>query len=141
MKQFKVICLWFCMTAMAYAFPIIGGAADWTWQNPLPQGNSFNDVWGTGSDVFVVGDYGTIFHYDGSAWTEMSSGTTEYLQSVWGSSGSDVFVVGSKGTILHYNGSVWSEMNSGTTNGLGGVWGQFRIRYFCRGWFRHNNSL
>ena len=43
----------------------------------------------------------------------MSSGTTDNLESVWGSSGDDVFAVGGGGTILHYEGSAWSDMSSG----------------------------
>ncbi len=46
----------------------------------------------SGSDVFAVGRYGTIVHYDGSAWSPMSSGTGQGLRSIWG--GSDVFAVG-----------------------------------------------
>jgi hypothetical protein len=81
-------------------------------------------VWGSsGSDVFAVGSAGTILHYDGTAWSAMSSNTTERLRGVWGSSGSDVFAVGDRGTILHYDGAVWSEMDSGTDSSLGGVWG------------------
>jgi hypothetical protein len=39
-------------------------AADWTWQNPLPQGNTLYGVWGSsGSNVFAVGSSGTILHY------------------------------------------------------------------------------
>jgi hypothetical protein len=50
---------------------------------------SFNNVWGSsGSDVFVVGNSGAIFHYDGTTWSRMTSGTTKYLQSIWGSSDS-----------------------------------------------------
>ncbi len=65
MKHLKIMFLWFCMMAMAYTVPAIGDTADWTWQNPLPQGNSLRDVWGSsGSDVFAVGDGGTILHYD-----------------------------------------------------------------------------
>ena len=46
------------------------------------------DVWGSsGSDVFAVGNGGTILHYDGSAWSAMTSGTTFALNGVWGSSG------------------------------------------------------
>ncbi len=64
-------------------------------------------VWGSsGSDVFAVGDYGTILHYDGSTWSSIPSGTTNYLLGIWGSSGSDVFVVGDHGTILHYDGTL-----------------------------------
>ncbi len=88
----------------------------WGWQNPLPQGNKLYGVWGSSAtDVFAVGYVGTILHYNGSAWSAMSSGTTEYLHGVWGSSAIDVFAVGISGTILHYNGSAWSAMTSGTT--------------------------
>ena len=78
-------------------------------------------VWGSsGSDVFAVGHYGTILHYDGSSWSPMNSGTSYHLRGVWGSSGSDVFAVGHSasgiGIILHYDGSGWSPMDSGTTN-------------------------
>ena len=39
-------------------------AADWSWQNPLPQGKSALGVWGSsGSNVFAVGEIGTILHY------------------------------------------------------------------------------
>ena len=64
----------------------------WEWQNPLPQGNTLSGVWGnSGSDVFAVGEGGTILHYDGESWSAMSSGTTNWLNSVWGSSGGDAF--------------------------------------------------
>jgi len=71
-------------------------------QNPLPQENTLNGVWGSsGSDVFAVGKYGTILRYDGNEWSEMSFGTIKYLSGVWGSSGSDVFAVGQYGIILY----------------------------------------
>ena len=66
---------------------------------------NLSSVWGSsGSDVFAVGDGGTILHYNGTSWSPMTSGTSENLYRVWGSSGSDVFAVGGSGTILHYNG-------------------------------------
>ena len=37
--------------------------------------HGFESVWGSsGSDVFAVGGIGTILHYDGKAWSDMSSG-------------------------------------------------------------------
>ena len=91
-------------------------------------------MWGSaGSDVFAVGDDGTILHYDGSSWSGMSSGTSEGLKGVWGSQGSDVFAVGMDGTILHYDGSVGSSMSSGTSNDLCWRVGQFGQRRLCRG--------
>ena len=82
-------------------------ADGWEWQNPLPQGNGINDVWGSSqSDVFAVNLFGTILHYDGISWSSMNSGTTEALYGIWGTSSSDVFAVGDNGTILHYAGDV-----------------------------------
>ncbi|MBW1786259.1 MAG: hypothetical protein JRK53_06510, partial [Deltaproteobacteria bacterium] len=76
-----------------------GAAATWQWENPLPQGNHINGIWGaSSSNVFAVGELGTILHYNGSKWSVMSSGTTVTLKSVWGSSGTDVFAVGNFGT-------------------------------------------
>jgi len=79
-------------------------------------------VWGTSaSDVFAVGDGGTILHYNGSAWSPMSSGTTDDLWEIWSTSASDIFVVGGNSdslpytyTILHYNGNEWSVTDSGS---------------------------
>src|SRR5262249_6036342 len=45
-------------------------ADDWRWRNPLPQGSPRSRVWGSGaSDVWAVGDVGTIVHWNGSVWT------------------------------------------------------------------------
>jgi hypothetical protein len=65
-------------------------------------------VWGSsGSNVFAVGDSGTILHYDGSSWSSMTSGTSNDLEGVWGSSGSNVFATGEGGTILHHSADIF----------------------------------
>jgi len=100
---------------------------DGTWtQMDIRVSTPLYGIWGSsGSDIFAVGDAGTIVHYSGgSDWDEnpMDSGTTKNLKSVWGYSGSNVFAVGRGGTILHYNGSSWSPMTSGTYKDLFSVW-------------------
>jgi hypothetical protein len=95
----------------------------WT---PMTSGTTqlLRSIWGSSAtDVFTVGENGTILHYNGSSWSAMTSGTTQLLRSIWGSSATDVFTVGENGTILHYNGSSWSAVASGTKNNLYGVWG------------------
>ena len=58
-------------------------------------------VWGTSSsDVYAVGEDGTILRYDGAAWSESVSGTYPDLFGIWGSSSGDVYVVGDSGTIV-----------------------------------------
>ena len=85
-------------------------------------------------DVFVVGNVITngrsagniIFHYTGSDWTQMNSGTQTILNGVWGSSPVDVYVVGCGSTILHYDGTDWLPVDLGITvpfTDYFGVWG------------------
>ena len=60
---------------------------------------------GSPSDVFLVGDGGTIVRSpDLATWSPQSSGTSEDL------TGADEngFVVGAGGTILHYDGTTWT---------------------------------
>jgi uncharacterized repeat protein (TIGR01451 family) len=80
-----------------------------------------------------VGWNGAIVHYDGVAWSPMTSDTTFSLHDVWGSSGGDVFAVGTAGAILHYDGMAWSPMSSGTTEDLLGVWGSASTDVFAVG--------
>lgn len=119
--------------------------------------SSLNAVWGSsGTDVFAVGhnlfDFGlyyyTITHYDGNSWSLMSkeaatSGTTNNLHGIWGTSSSDVYAVGAAGTILHYDGNIWTDMASGTSSSLNDICGSsntdiFAVgdKYYSSGW-RH----
>ena len=46
--------------------------------------------------------------WDGSSWGTQTSGTIEYLTSVWGSDATHLWAVSTNGTILKGNGSSWS---------------------------------
>lgn len=56
-------------------------------------------------------------------WISMSSGVTETLYDVWGSSNTNVFVAGYSGTILNFNGTDWTQTVSGAPYGLNAIWG------------------
>lgn len=93
------------------------------WENP-PRNVYLRGVWGSAAnDLFVAGDSGTVLHWNGAAWSRMSTGTRAELHRVWGSSGSDVYVSGAGGTLLHYDGSTWSRVTVPTTAGLERIWG------------------
>lgn len=65
-------------------------------------------------DRFVVGNGGTVLHYDGVSFEPMPAPTTEDLWGVWGASPQDVWAVGGSGragseaTVLHYDGVAWT---------------------------------
>jgi len=68
-------------------------------------------IWGSSaSDVWTVGDKGTIRHIGAGAsqWDVVASPTTETLHAVWGSAPNDAWAVGESGTILHWDGAVWT---------------------------------
>ena len=99
------------------------------WSVVRPPTYQVASVWGSsGTDVFAVGDKGTILHYDGDSWDPMNSGTQAELKGVWGSGAGDVFAAGyigssGAGVIVHYDGNSWTPMNCGATGRLTGVWG------------------
>ncbi len=73
----------------------------WTAVYTPPVGVYLHGAWGSGaSDVYVVGDSGTILHWDGTAWTVMASGTTSDLLTVWGTDAQHVWAGGENGTVL-----------------------------------------
>ena len=82
--------------------------------------------WAAGNGVvYVVGASGTILKTTdgGNTWTKQTSGTSNDLEAVWGTSATNVYIAGTKGTILHTtNGTSWTSMNQGT-NDFWDVWG------------------
>jgi hypothetical protein len=99
-------------------------AADWEQLYPAYPTHGFNDIYVAGaSSAFAVGNFGLISHYNGSAWSTMTSPVSDNLNAVWGRSANDVFAVGDNGTILRYNGSAWQAMDSTTSDNLHSVWG------------------
>ncbi len=71
-----------------------------------------NGIWGSSpSDLFAVGDGGAAYHYNGTAWSVLPTGTSSNLYDIWGTSPNNVYAVG-VGTIQHWNGSGWSSVTS-----------------------------
>ena len=59
-------------------------------------------VWGSsGSDVWTVGEYGSVQHYDGTAWSPVAL-TSDTVVGVSGTGPLDAWMVTSAGAILHH---------------------------------------
>jgi hypothetical protein len=66
-----------------------------------------------------------ILHWQGTSWTEVSSGTLSDLNAVWGAAANDIWAVGATGAIQRWNGTRWSTMTATTMYPASwtGVWG------------------
>jgi hypothetical protein len=106
----------------------------WSWCNPAPTGNTLDAVWGIASDdVWAVGAGGTAEHWNGSAWSAVTTPTQFELFGVWGSGANQVWAVGSdaRGTamqvatsvILYWNGTAWGVVDTVPSAELWAVWG------------------
>lgn len=85
--------------------------------------NALLGVWGSdANNLWVVGEKGTILHWDGSVWMASASPTKAKLNGIWGSAAADIWAVGDAGTILHYDGVSWND-RSVMGDDLHGAWG------------------
>lgn len=128
------------LPALLLGLLLAGGCSDDT-PNPTypdeplpPVGTWFLGVWGSAADdVFVVGQPGLIYHWNGADWQREQSGTTAALTDVWGDGTGVVYATGHNGTILRRStGGTWSAMASGTSEHLYSI-GRFQGRILAIG--------
>jgi len=65
------------------------------------------DLQPASSDGWAVGDRGAMLRWNGIAWSEVDSGTTDNLHSVHCNSLNDCWATGDNATIIHWDGSYW----------------------------------
>jgi len=109
-------------------------ASDDEWTILKPALGSLYSVWGSSAqDVFAVGKYGTILHYDGLSWTPQKSGTTSDIYAVWGASGENVFALGPSGVVLRYDGEAWRAESCVDCGGYSQLWGSSGTDVYAAG--------
>ncbi len=81
------------------------------------------DVYGTAAnDVYVGGNLGVMYHFDGSTWTLQNMGSTAAITTIWSPlTETTMYAVGHGGRIWRNTGSGWGGMESGTTEDLFGI--------------------
>jgi hypothetical protein len=110
-----------------------GTLVPWT-QQTVPTTNTLRAVWSAqnGSDVFAVGDQGTILHATGGSPQNATTWVNESytspgvgdLVSVYGFGADDVWAVSTTGRTLHRAGGGWNELPSpGGIDRCTAVWG------------------
>lgn len=106
---------------------------------PVPTSSDLHGIWVSSvSDIFIVGDDGTILHSKGIysySWSLMSSPTNEDLHAVWGTDFSNVYAVGKNGTLLHFDGINWNDLSDKipVAEDLNDIWGSSKDNIYIVG--------
>jgi hypothetical protein len=101
-------------------------------------------IWGTSSnDIYAVGDYGNIAHWDGKRWTKIESGTGNDLYGIWGSFNKktnkyEIMVVGHNlpysNTLLGLENNLSQQIKkNGLPAGLSSIWFSAGRKYYIVG--------
>jgi hypothetical protein len=87
-------------------------------------GFSTTAVWGSSqSDVFAVGLYDSILHFDGTDWTSDAVGDAAYLSDVHGVGPDEVYAVGPRTPLHRYDGNRWTSIDlPEQISGASAVW-------------------
>jgi hypothetical protein len=69
------------------------------------------------NNIYMCGDHGALFHYNGSIWSSINTGMTDIgFLSMYGVSSNDLYIVGyeenspNTGKLIHYNGSTFTVL-------------------------------
>ena len=81
-----------------------------SWPHPSPGKNVYGLAMAGDTSGWAVGEDGLIFEFNGTAWTGVTSPTTETLRRVRVLSKDSAWAVGDGGTVLHYDGSGWEAV-------------------------------
>lgn len=98
------------------------------WLNPLPQlieANPYAKMWGTDSDLWVPGSFGSMMHWNGHQWSSLATGGGRPFSGVFGFGPRNIWAVGYAGALARFDGQYWSEVTNPTTSKetLFGIWG------------------
>jgi photosystem II stability/assembly factor-like uncharacterized protein len=115
------------------------GGTNWiSYTSTLAVTTRFVDVDGTATgNVVIVGDGGTLFHFDGSSWTSHPAPvSTEDLTGIWLQDATNAWIVGTSGTLYHLDLTSWTWTAASpalTTRDLLAVWGSSSSDVYAAG--------
>ncbi len=109
--------------ALSLLFACGPGGPEWI-RAEVPTTQSLHTIHGTSAtDVYAVGNLGTLLHYDGTTWKALDAGGPANLMGVWAASPSEVWVVGGSGTVLRGNHQRFTPVAGAPKASFTKVWG------------------
>lgn len=96
-----------------------GGSA--TTLNMAPD---LQDVWAVNATTaWAVGDFGSIYRWNGTTWSREATPVTGTLFTVWAANATTAFAAGADGAMLRWNGTAWSTLPFPGTGAVSALWG------------------
>jgi hypothetical protein len=100
------------------------------WVDPLLREASIRDMWGTApDDLYLAGDAGIVWHWDGSRFDPMDTGVQVRLEGIWGIASDNIVAVG-PGHVVQWNGMGWNDITPGGHESYQSVWGAETGEYY-----------
>jgi len=98
-----------------------GSGATWQPVEGLAAGSGdvFWGGWADAAGLFVAGDEGAIFHFDGATWTRMDTPAPVPVHALWGNARDALWAVGWMGLILRFDGHEWHRLRGCRVNEAG----------------------
>ena len=72
-------------------------------------GDVFWTAWASEDDVFIAGDEGAIFHFDGHGWERLDAPAPVPVHAIFGASRDRLHAVGWMGAIFAFDGEHWQK--------------------------------
>jgi hypothetical protein len=98
-----------------------------TWSEAASLGNdvrsNIEGLWGSGPDQLWAVGGGSVWRYDGGAWTETLLSAAGTTTAIWGRAANDVYVVGGGGMAFHFDGTTWSDIHAEHAWRFNAIWG------------------
>jgi photosystem II stability/assembly factor-like uncharacterized protein len=123
MKLKTLACLFLLIAGALGSLPITHASGRFWVSSFSPTTENLFDVFMVNAtDGWIVGDSGTILHWNGTEWSQVSqTATTANLRGIYMYNSSEGWAVGLSGTTIHWNGTEWESVTSGTSANLLGI--------------------
>lgn len=95
------------------------GTKSWDEENVPSRAGNLNGVWVVNSRLaYAVGDGGTLYSWNGAAWSKVSGVPNENLSAVVAFGTKSIYVTTLLGTVYRYNGQTWEPLFTATGSQL-----------------------
>mgnify|MGYP001255768820 CR=1 FL=1 len=106
---------------------------EWSFEDSATDVNLYGVSGTNSSDIWAVGQEGTVIHWNGTTWQEIEMETQANLWSVWSPTANVAYVVGANGEAYRIQGSLVEPLPTGVNNILYHITGTTEANIWAMG--------